>query len=56
MSNFNCQNEVNMAKEPLKVLQLFLESSSAMDKLRCLTTTALSSVTKNTLMGTHFPS
>ena len=56
MLNFICQNEVNMANETLKVLQLFLESSSAMDKLRCLTTTALSPVTKYTLMGTHFPS
>ena len=46
MSNFICQNEVNMANEPLKVQQPLLESSSEMDKLRCITNTALSPVTK----------
>ena len=33
MSNFICQNEVNMANEPLKVEQPLLESSSGIDKL-----------------------
>ena len=42
MSNFICQNEVNMANEPLKVQQPHLESSNEMDKLRCITNTALS--------------
>ena len=56
MSNFISQNEVNMANEPLKVQQPHLESSSEMDKLRCITTTALSPVTKITVMGTNFPS
>ena len=56
MSNFICQNEVNMANEPLKVQQRHLESSSEMDKLRCITNTALSPVTKITVMGTNFPS
>ena len=53
MSNFICQNEVNMANEPLKVQQPLLKSSSEIDKLRC---TALSPVTKITVMGTNFPS
>ena len=33
MSNFICQNEVNMATEPLKVEQPLLQSSSEIDKL-----------------------
>ena len=33
MSNFICQNEVNMANEPLKVEQPLLESSNEMHKL-----------------------
>ena len=33
MSNFIHQNEVNMANEPLKVQQPFLESSRLMDEL-----------------------
>ena len=56
MSNFICQNEVNMPNEPLKVQQPHLESSSQMDKLRCITNTTLSLVTKITVMGTNFPS
>ena len=56
MSNFICPNQVNMANEPLKVQQPHLESSSEMDKLRCITNTALSPVTKITVMGTNFPS
>ena len=56
MSNFICQNEDNMANEPLKVQQPHLESSSEMDKLRCITNTALSPVTKITVMGTNFHS
>ena len=56
MSNCICQNEVNMANEPLKVQQPHLESSSIMDKLRCITNTALSPVTKITVTGTNFPS
>ena len=55
MSNFICQNEVNKANELLKVQQL-LECSSEMDKLRCITNTAHSPVTKTTVMGTNFPS
>ena len=51
MSNFLRQNEVNMANKPLKVQQPLLESSSEMDKLRCLTNTAHSPVT---VMGTNF--
>ena len=51
MSHFIHQNEVNMTKEPLKFQQPLLESSSEIDKLRC---TALSPVTKITLMGTIF--
>ena len=53
MSNFIRQNEVNMANEPLKVQQPLLESSSEMDKLRCITNTAHSPVTKTTVMGTN---
>ena len=33
MSNFICQNEVNMANEPLKVEQPLLQSSSEIYKL-----------------------
>ena len=55
MSNFICQNEVNMANEPLKVQQQLLESSSEMDKLPRFTKTAVSPVTKITLTGTSFP-
>ena len=33
LSSFICQNEVNMAKEPLKVEQPLLESSSEIHKL-----------------------
>ena len=40
MSNFIRQDEVNMANESLKVQQSLLESSSEMDKLRCITNTA----------------
>ena len=46
MSNFIRQNEVNMANEPLKVQQSLLESSSEIDKLRRITNTAHSLVTK----------
>ena len=42
MSNFIRQNEVNTAIEPLKVQQPLLESSSEMDKLRCITNTTFS--------------
>ena len=56
MSNFICQNEVIKANELLKVQQSLLESSSEMDKLRCITNTAHSPVTKTTAMGTNFPS
>ena len=54
MSNFLCQSEIHMAKEPLKVQQPLLESSSEMNKLRCITNTAHSPVTKITVMGTNF--
>ena len=40
MSNFIRQNEVNEANELLKVQKSLLESSSEMDKLRCITNTA----------------
>ena len=50
MSNFICQNEVNVAK----FQQSLLESSKEMDKLRRITNTAHSPVTKNTVMGTNF--
>ena len=56
MSNFIRQNEVNEANELLKVQQSLLESSSEMDKLRCITNTAHSPFTKTTVMGTSFPS
>ena len=55
MSNFIRQNEVNMANEPLKVEKPFLESSSEMDKLQCITNTEHSPDTKVTVMGTRFP-
>ena len=42
MPKFICQNEINMANEALKVQQTLLESSSEIDKLRCITNTALS--------------
>ena len=54
MSNFIGQNEVKMANEPLKVQQLLLESSSEMDKIRCITNTAHSPVTKINVMVTNF--
>ena len=54
MSTFIRQNEVIMPNEPVKVQQPFLESSSEMDKLRCITNTAHSPVTKITAMGTNF--
>ena len=54
MSNFIRQNEVNMANEPLKVQDPLLESSSEMDKLRCITNTAHSPVTKINVMETIF--
>ena len=47
------QNEVNMVNEPLKVEKPVLECSSEMDKLRCITDTALSPVTKIIVMGTN---
>ena len=54
MSNFIHQNEVKMAKEPLKVQQPFLESSSEMDKLLCITNTENLPVTKITEVGINF--
>ena len=56
MSNFIRQNEVKEANELLKVQQPLLESSSEMDKLRCVTNTAHSLVTITTVMGTNFSS
>ena len=56
MSNFISQNGVNKANELLKVQQPLLESSSEMDKIRCLTNSVHSPVTKTTVMGTNFPS
>ena len=56
MSNFIRQNQVNKANKLLKVQQSFLESSSEMDKSRCITNTTHSPVTKTTVMGTNFPS
>ena len=52
MSKFIRQNEVNMANDPHKFQQPFLESSSEMDNLRCITNTAHSPVTKITAMET----
>ena len=54
MSNFIRQNEVNMANELLKVQQPLLESSSELDKLRCISNTAHSPVSKITVMGINF--
>ena len=54
MSNSIRQNEVNMVNELLNVQQPLLESSNEMDKLRCITNTAHSPVTKTTVMGTNF--
>ena len=51
-----CQNEVNEANELLKLQQPHLENSSEMDKLRCITNTAHSSVTITTVIGTNFSS
>ena len=56
MSTFIRQNEVNMASQSLKVKQPLLESSSEIDRLRCITNTAPSPVTKITVNGTNFPS
>ena len=56
MSNFICQKEVYKVNELLKVEKPVLECSSEMDKLRCITDTALSPVTKILVMGTNFPS
>ena len=56
MSNFFRRNEVNVANEPLKVLQPLLESSSEMNKLQCKTNTAPSSFTKTIVMGKNFRS
>ena len=55
MSNFIRQNEVNMANEPLKVEKPLLESSSEMDKLKCITNTEHSPDTKITVMGKILP-
>ena len=51
MSNFIRQNEVNMANEPLKAGKPLLESSSEMDKLRCITSLEQSPDTKITVMN-----
>ena len=56
MSNFMCHNAVNMANEPLKVQQPLQESSSEMDKLRCITNAAQYPVTIITVMVTNLPS
>ena len=56
VSNIIRQNEVNKANELLKVQKPLLESSSEMDELRCITNTAHSPVTKNTVIATNFPS
>ena len=45
-----------MVNQPLKVEKPVLKCSSEMDKLRCITDTALSAVTKIIAMGTNFPS
>ena len=45
-----------MANKLLKVQQPLLESSSEMDKSRCMTNRTHSPVTKITVMGTNFPS
>ena len=54
MSNFICQNEINMANEPLNVQQPLLKSLSEMDNLQCITNNALSPVAEITVMGTNF--
>ena len=54
MSNFICQNEVNMVNEPLKVERPVLECSIEMDKLRRITDAALSPVTKIIPMEINF--
>ena len=51
MLNFIRQNEINMAKEPLKVKKPLLESSRGKDKLQCITNTEHSPDTKNYLDG-----
>ena len=56
MSNFICQNEVNMVNEPLKVEKPVLECSSEMDNLRCIIDTALSPLSKLLVMVTNCPS
>ena len=43
-----------MANEPLKGKKPFLESSSEMDKLHCVTNTEHSPDTKITVMGQDF--
>ena len=53
MLNFICQNEVNVANEPLKVEKPLLESSTEMDKLTYINNTAHSPVTKITVMVTN---
>ena len=55
MTNFIHVNEIIMASESLQVQQPLLENSSEMDKFRCTTNTAHSSVTKIIMMGTNFP-
>ena len=47
---------VNMTNEPPKGQQPVQESSSEMDKLRCITNTELSPVIKITVMGKNSPS
>ena len=56
LSNFICKYGFRMANEPLRVQQPLLECSSEVDKIRCITNTAHSPVTKITVMGTNFPS
>ena len=53
MSSFICQNEVNMANEPLKIEQPLLESSSEIHKL-VYDLYQISPDTKITVMGTKF--
>ena len=55
MSNFISQNEVNMTSEPFKIEKLFLESSSEMDDLPCITNTKHSPDTKISVTGTKIP-
>ena len=56
MSKFMCQNGVKMVNEPFKVEKPVLECPSEIDKLRCITDTALSPVIKIIVMGTNFSS